>query len=94
MWRRRLPGRDARVQVRQLPGALEPGPQRGPQVGQDRWPVGVAGRAASAASAGRVTAVQVRLLPGALEPGLQRQPQVGQDAPVGVAGRGGRDRLG
>ena len=31
------------VQVRLLPGAPEPGPQRGPEVGQHRGPVGVVG---------------------------------------------------
>ena len=35
---------DGLVQVRQLPGAPEPGPQRGPEVGQVHGPVGVAGR--------------------------------------------------
>ena len=74
----REPG-DGLVQVRLLPGAPEPGPQRGPEVGQPLGAVGVVGRGGvDGLPADGDGLVQVRLLPGALEPGLQRDPEVGE----------------
>ena len=89
------PSGDGLVQVRLLPGALEPGPQRDPEVGQASGPVGVVGRGGvDGLGEPGDGLVQVRLLPGALEPGLQRVPEVGQvSGPVGVVGRGGVDGL-
>ena len=78
---------DGLVQVRLLPGAPEPAPQRDRRgsaqiTGRSGWSAGMAfGRLL----AGGDGLVQVRLLPGAPEPGPQRGPEVGQVRRAGPA---------
>ena len=86
---------DCPVQVRQLSGALEPDPQRGPEVGQIPRPVGVAGRGGgdglTEVSDGNLEELDIT---GPLVVPDQGSPAVGQiPRPVGVAGRGGGDGL-
>ena len=85
-----LAGGDGLVQVRLLPGALEPDPQRVPEVGQPPGPVGVVGRGGvDGLGQSGDGLVQVRLLPGALEPGLQRACRGWTASPAGRGGRPG-----
>ena len=78
-----------------LPGAPEPGLQRGPEVGHVPEPVRVTGRGGGDGLPEMGDGlVKVCRLPGVLEPGPPRVPEVEQHrAQVGIVGRSGGDSL-